>query len=83
VQTGGGNEGDEVLLEIYSRKVKIRLREADLFGTDLHHILFELSGFDREQYAVAANYRLKGFENFKYKRFLVFEKPEHRLFDIT
>jgi hypothetical protein len=81
VQTGGGDEGDEVLLEIYNRKVKIRLREGDLFGTDLHHILFDLPGFEREQYTVAANYRLKGFENFKCKRFLVFEKSEHRLFD--
>ena len=74
VQTGGGGEGDEVLLEICNRNGTIRLRERDLFGTDLHHILFDLPGFQHGQYSAAANYRLKGLENFKCKRFLVFEK---------
>ena len=74
VQSGGGAEGDEVLLEIFCGNTKVLLGERDLFGTDLHRILFELPGFGREQYSDAANYRLKGLENLRGKRFNVLRK---------
>lgn len=74
VQTGGGDMGEEVLLEVYCGAVKAALREWDYFGTDLHRILFALPGFQQEQYGLAANYQLKGLEHLRFKRFVVFDR---------
>jgi hypothetical protein len=74
IQTGNGGYGDEVLLEISNSDVIVQLGEHDLFGTDLHNILFVLPGFQREQYAEAANYQLKWLEQLEFKRFIIFEK---------
>lgn len=74
VQTGGGDMGDEVLLEVVCGATKATLREWDYFGTDLHRILFALPGFQQEQYYLAANCELKGLEHLRFKRFVVFDR---------
>ncbi len=74
VQTGGGSQGDEVMLVFYGAGKPVRLGENDLFGTDLHHRVFALPGFKPEEYALAANHELKGFEYLIFKKFDVFEK---------
>ncbi len=74
VQTGGGGQGDEVMLEISTRNEKVRLGEGDLFNTDLHNILFKLPGFQHGQYSNAADHQLRGLDHFRLKRFTVFER---------
>ncbi|MEH6435205.1 hypothetical protein [Massilia sp. DD77] len=75
IQTGGGDEGDAVLLEVHCGKTRRRVTEHDFYGTDLHRVLFALPGFKPEQYRRAAGYRLRALEHVTFKRFVVFERP--------
>lgn len=74
VQSGGGAQGDEVYLILRGTGKSVRLGEGDLFSTDLHKIIFELPGFQRDQYSLAADHKLKGREHFFFKGYVVFEK---------
>jgi hypothetical protein len=68
--TGGGEQGDAVDLIVHTASQKVRVREADLF-TGFFEVLAAVPGFQRSQYAVAAQHTLRGWDHFIGKKFVV------------
>jgi hypothetical protein len=74
VRTGWGAQGNKVMLVLHAAGRKVKLGERDFNGTRLRREILALPGFRGDQYALAADYHLKGLEHLFFKSFVVFEK---------